>query len=234
MALKRGRSIWRWIRLIGLAVILMLLVPFGLTLLYTVVSPVSTVMLWRRATGQPVQRIWVPLDTVSPALVRAVIVAEDARYCHHHGVDFRGVVEAIEETDDLRRARGGSSVTQQTVKNLFLWPSRSFLRKAVEVPLALWLDLALGKRRVLEIYLNVAEWGPSGQFGVEAGARRAFGKSAAALDAREASLLAAVLPNPHKRDARRPGPGLLRLAGIYQRRAAAWTDLAACVIRSPE
>jgi monofunctional glycosyltransferase len=182
-------------------------------------------------TGQPVQRIWVPLDRVSPALVRAVIVAEDARYCSHHGVDFRGVAEAIEETDDLRRARGGSSITQQTVKNLFLWPSRSFVRKAVEVPLALWLDLVLGKRRVLEIYLNVAEWGPNGQFGIEAGARRAFGKSAAELDAREASLLATVLPNPHTRDARRPGPGLLRLAAIYQRRAAAWISVAACVIK---
>ena len=233
MAPKRGRGIWRWIRLIGLAVILLLLVPLGLTLLYGVVSPVSTVMLWRRVTGQPVQRIWVPLDRVSPALLRAVIVAEDARYCTHHGVDFRGVAEAIEETDDLRRARGGSSITQQTVKNLFLWPSRSFVRKAVEVPLALWLDLVLGKRRVLEIYLNVAEWGPNGQFGIEAGARRAFGKSAAALDTREASLLATVLPNPHTRDAHRPGPGLLRLAGIYERRAAAWTSVAACVIKPP-
>jgi monofunctional biosynthetic peptidoglycan transglycosylase len=231
MAPKRGRGIWRGIRLVCLAVILLLLVPFGLTLLYGAVSPVSTVMLWRRVTGHPVQRFWVSLDQVSPALIRAVIVAEDARYCSHLGVDFRGVAEAIEETDDLRRARGGSSITQQTVKNLFLWPSRSVVRKVIEAPLALWFDLVLGKRRVLEIYLNVAEWGPNGQFGIEAGARRAFGKSAAALDAREASLLAAVLPNPHTRDARRPGPGLLRLAGIYQRRAAAWTDLAACVMR---
>lgn len=231
MAVKRGRGVWRIVRLIGLALILLLAVPLGLTLAYGVVAPTSTVMLWRRVTGQPVQRIWVPLGAVSPALIRAVIVAEDARYCQHHGVDLRGVIDAVEETDDLRRARGGSSITQQAVKNLFLWPSRSYVRKVVEVPLALWLDLVLGKRRVLEIYLNVAEWGPSGQFGVEAGARRAFGKPAAALDPREASLLAAVLPNPHTRDARRPGPGLLRLAGIYERRAAAWTSTAACVLR---
>jgi monofunctional biosynthetic peptidoglycan transglycosylase len=231
MAVKRGQGIWRIVRLIGLALILMLLVPLGLTLAYGVVAPVSTVMLWRRATGQPVQRTWVPLDAVSPALIRAVIVAEDSRYCEHHGVDIRGVVEAFEETDDLRRARGGSSITQQAVKNLFLWPSRSYVRKVVEAPLALWLDLILGKRRVLEIYLNVVEWGPSGQFGIEAAARRAFGKSAAALNPREASLLAAMLPNPHTRDARRPGPGLLRLAGIYQRRAAAWTNTAGCVLR---
>ncbi len=230
MAPKRGRGIRRLIRLVGLALILMLLVPVGLTLVYGVVAPVSTVMLWRRVTGQPVQRIWVPLDAVSPALIRAVIVAEDARYCHHHGVDFRGIIEAVEETDDLRRVRGGSSITEQTVKNLFLWPSRSYVRKVVEAPLALWLDLALGKRRVLEIYLNVAEWGPSGEFGIEAGARRAFGKSAAALGPREASLLATVLPNPLTRDPRRPGPRLRRLAGIYERRAAAWTSTAACVL----
>jgi monofunctional biosynthetic peptidoglycan transglycosylase len=231
MAVKRGRGIWRFVRLIGLALILMLLVPLGLTLVYGVVAPVSTVMLWRRVTGQPVQRIWVPLDAVSPALIRAVIVAEDSRYCQHRGVDVRGVVDAFEETDDLRRARGGSSITQQAVKNLFLWPSRSYVRKVIEVPLAVWLDLILGKRRVLEIYLNVVEWGPAGQFGVEAGARRAFGKSAAALDPREASLLVTMLPNPHTRDARRPGPGLLRLAGVYERRAIAWTNTAACVLR---
>ncbi len=161
----------------------------------------------------------------------AVIVAEDARYCRHHGVDVESVVELIEEADDLREARGGSSITQQTAKNLFLWPSRSFVRKALELPLAMWLDLVLGKRRVLEIYLNIAEWGPDGEFGIEAGARRAFGKSAHDLDAREAALLAAMLPNPRRRDARRPGPGLRRLAGIYQSRSAANRGVAVCVLR---
>src|SRR6478736_5282954 len=228
MAVKRGRGIWRIVRLIGLALILMLLVPLGLTLAYGVVAPVSTVMLWRRVTGQPVQRIWVPLDAVSPGLIRAVIVAEDARYCQHHGVDVRGLLEAVEETDDLRRARGGSSITQQAVKNLFLWPSRSVVRKVVEIPLALWADLVLGKRRVLEIYLNVAEWGPSGQFGVEAGARYAFNKSARSLTPRDAALLAAVLPNPRRRSAKQPGPAVRQIAAIYQARGAAQASLAFC------
>ena len=195
----------------------------------------STVMLWRRVTGQPAQRIWVPLDAVSPALIRALIVAEDARYCQHHGVDFRGVVEAFEETDDLRLARGGSSITQQAVKNLFLWPSRSYVRKvALEAPLAVWLDLTLEENGGISRNLSqrgVRMGSERPIRGVEAGARRAFGKSAAALDPREASLLVTMLPNPHTRDARRPGPGLLRLAGIYQRRAAAWTSTAACVLR---
>jgi monofunctional biosynthetic peptidoglycan transglycosylase len=211
-------------------VIPIVLLPFLLTLLYAAVRPESTVMLWRWARGERVERIWVPLNRVPPSLIAAIIVAEDTRYCRHHGIDFRSVAEII-ETEDLREARGGSSITQQTAKNLFLWPSRSFFRKTLEFPLALWLDLVLGKRRVLEIYLNIAEWGPTGEFGIEAGARRAFGKSAADLDAHEAALLAAVLPNPHRRDARQPGVRLGRLAAVYRSRATAFRGVASCVVR---
>ena len=116
--------------------------------------------------------------------------------------------------------RGGSTITQQVAKNLFLWPGRSWLRKALEFPLALWIDLVLSKRRILEIYLNIAEWGPNGEFGVEAGSRYAFGKSARDLTHYQAALLAAVLPNPAARNAHRPGPGLRRLAGLYVGRSA--------------
>jgi monofunctional biosynthetic peptidoglycan transglycosylase len=121
-----------------------------------------------------------------------------------------------------------STITQQTAKNLFLWPGRSFVRKALELPLALWMDLLLPKWRVLEIYLNIAEWGPSGQFGVEAASRNAFNKSAHALSPREAALLAAVLPNPRRRSARRPGPLVRRLAAIYEARGIAQAALAPC------
>jgi len=231
MAPKGRYGIKRFLRVAAGVLLLILLLPFGLTLLYGIVAPVSTLMLWRFATFQRVERVWVPLARISPALVVTVIVAEDARYCRHHGLDVESLVEVMEEADDLRGARGASSITQQTAKNLFLWQSRSFVRKALELPLALWLDFVLGKRRVLEIYLNIAEWGPNGEFGIEAGARRAFGKPAHDLDAREAALLAAMLPNPHRRDARRPGPGLRRLAGIYQARAAATPVVAACVRR---
>jgi monofunctional biosynthetic peptidoglycan transglycosylase len=117
--------------------------------------------------------------------------------------------------------RGGSTITQQVAKNLFLWPGRSVVRKALELPLALWIDLVLGKQRVLEIYLNIAELGPSGQFGVEAGSMYAFGRSAATLSPREAALLASILPNPVRRSARSPGPGVRRLAATYAARAQA-------------
>jgi monofunctional glycosyltransferase len=223
-----GRRSASFVRVIVWILVAIALVPLGLTLVYGFVRPVSTIMLWRWATGKPVERVWIPLDQVSPALLATVVVAEDGQYCRHHGVDLGSVAE-IMETENLRKARGGSTITQQTAKNLFLWPKRSFVRKALEFPLALWLDLVLGKRRVLEIYLNVAEWGPDGEFGIEAGARRAFGKSAADLDTAEAALLAAILPNPHRRDARQPSPQLRRLAGIYGARAGVGQRMATCV-----
>lgn len=216
---RRGK-LRRAVKILTVIALGLLLLPFALTPFYSFGHPVSTLMLARWATGKRVERIWIPLGSMSPRLPASVIAAEDARYCRHRGVDLAGIRDAIEDADSLSELRGASTLTQQTAKNLFLWPGRSFLRKAIEAPLALWLDLVLGKRRVLEIYLNIAEWGPNGVFGAEAAARRAFGKSARDLSAPEAALLAAALPNPVRRNAARPGPALRRLAGIYQRRAA--------------
>jgi monofunctional glycosyltransferase len=216
-------------------VLLLVLLPFLLVPLYRVVSPVSTLMLARWATGRHVERIWLPISRLAPALPLSVLAAEDARFCAHHGVDWQAMQSALAAADDnIGEARGGSTITQQTAKNLFLWPGRSIVRKALEFPLALWIDLALPKRRVMEIYLNIAQWGPNGEFGAEAGARSAFGKSAADIDPREAALLAAILPNPVRRSARRPGPGVRRLAGIYQGRARGASALAGCIgVRAP-
>ena len=149
-----------------------------------------------------------PLSRISPALPLAVIVAEDGRFCSHHGVDFTEIRDALADADDLDDLRGGSTITQQVAKNLFLWPGRSFVRKALEFPLALWIDLVLSKRRILEIYLNIAEWGPNGEFGAEAGSRRAFGKPARDLSRYQAALLAAVLPNPGDAQRRSAGAGV--------------------------
>jgi monofunctional biosynthetic peptidoglycan transglycosylase len=198
---------------------LVLLLPYLLVPLYRVVDPVSTLMVWRWATGARVVRSKVPLERIAPVLPATVIASEDARFCSHRGVDWNEIREALEEADDLSEARGGSTITQQLAKNLFLWGGRSFVRKALELPLALWIDLVLPKRRILEIYLNIAEWGPSGQFGAEAGARYAFGKPARDVSAHEAATLAAILPNPHRRSARIPGPAVRRLAGVLEARA---------------
>src|SRR5215468_6324809 len=212
----------------GCAVLVML--PYVLTPLYRVVDPVSTLMLWRWASRVRVERVVTPIDRMAPILSRSVIAAEDARFCSHHGIDFdelRRVLKA--ETDGVRRRRGASSITQQLAKNLFLWPGHSYVRKALELPLALWIDFVIPKRRQLEIYLNIAEWGPSGEFGAEAGARRAFGKPAAALSGSEAALLTAALPNPIRRNARQPSPALRRLAAIYAVRAASGAEIDRCV-----
>jgi monofunctional biosynthetic peptidoglycan transglycosylase len=226
-------GVGRVARIFVIVLIVLIALPYLIAPLYRVVNPVSTLMLWHWVTGQRVEQTWLPLTQISPALPIAVIVAEDGRFCTHHGIDTAELWQAIREADDLSDARGGSTITQQVAKNLFLWQSRSFVRKALELPLALWIDLVLPKQRILEIYLNVAEWGPDGEFGVQAGAQRAFGRSAARLSAGEAALLAAVLPNPSQRNARQPGPGLRRIAGIHLRRMGTMARNDTCVRPRP-
>src|SRR5206468_6550747 len=153
-------------------------------------------------TAQPVTRQWADLGAMSPWLPRSVVAAEDAKFCNHHGVDWGALRDVIDDAEDGEVTRGGSTITQQVAKNLFLWQGRSVIRKALEFPLAVWIDLVLPKRRVLEIYLNIAELGPDGQFGVQAGSAYAFGRPASSLGPREAALLAAILPNPVVRSAR--------------------------------
>jgi monofunctional biosynthetic peptidoglycan transglycosylase len=224
---RRRSLVSRIIR--GLVIIA--LIPVILTPLYLVVPPVSTLMLWRWATFQRVERSWMPISEISPALIRAVIAGEDGRYCTHWGVDWREVQNAIDDADDLGDARGASTIPMQTAKNLFLWPGRQFIRKALEVPLALYMNAIWPKRRMMEIYLNIAEWGPDGEFGVEAAARRAFSKSARDLTAEEAALLAGALPNPHVRHPGRPGPQLARAANTRLRLAVSNGPAAAsCVL----
>jgi len=180
--------------------------------LYAFVPPVSTLMLMRWATGERVAREWRPIEAISSNLVHAVVVSEDARICTHSGVDWKEVREAIADADELADARGASTIAMQTARNLFLWPGRQFVRKVMEVPVAYAITFVWSPRRVTEVYLNIAQWGPNGEFGAEAAAQRAFKKSAASLSQREAALLAASLPNPVRRNAARPGPGLQRLA----------------------
>ena len=214
-----GSLVRRLARSIAIIAVILVLAPYAIAPIYRFVDPVSMPILWRRITGQRVERIVVPLNHISPALAHAVIVAEDGSFCRNRGIDLGAIREAMKQSEDIGEARGASTITQQTAKNLFLWEGRSFIREALELPLALWLNLVLPKRRVLEIYLNIAEWGPSGQFGAEAGARYAFGKPARDLGAHEAATLAAVLPNPHRRSARIPGPAVRRLAGVLEARA---------------
>ena len=209
----------RIVRILLLILLVLLLLPYLVAPFYRAGHPVSTLMAWRWLKGAPVSRQWVDLDAMSPYLPRTVVASEDAKFCSHRGVDWGAMREVMEDAEDGEVTRGGSTITQQVAKNLFLWPGRSAVRKALELPLALWIDFVLGKERVLEIYLNIAELGPSGQFGAGAGAAHAFGKPASDLSPREAALLAAILPNPVRRSAGNPRPGVRRLSGIYVVRA---------------
>jgi len=204
-----------------LILLVVLALPYLLAPLYRAGHPVSTLMAWRWLTGAPMSRQWIDFGAISPSLPRSVVAAEDAKFCSHHGIDWDALRDVIDDAEDGEVTRGGSTITQQVAKNLFLWPGRSVVRKALEFPLALWIDFVLPKQRILEIYLNIAELGPSGQFGAQAGSAYAFGRPASALAPREAALLAAILPNPVKRSARNPGPGMRRLAGTYTARAQA-------------
>jgi monofunctional glycosyltransferase len=226
-----SRPSWRR-ALVGLVVVVVavLALPYLLTPLYRVVDPISTPMLWRYLTGHRVEHSFVPLSRMAPSLPLTVIISEDGSFCHNRGIDLGAMREALAQADeDLAEARGGSTITQQTAKNLFLWQGRSLVRKALEFPLALWLNVVLPKKRVLEIYLNVAEWGPNGEFGAEAAARFAFGKSVRDLTPREAGELAAILPNPVRRSARAPSFVVRRLAALYERRAAMYQGVGTCL-----
>jgi monofunctional biosynthetic peptidoglycan transglycosylase len=209
----------RVFRTLLLIVIALVLVPYVLAPFYRVGHPISALMVWRSLRGAPVKRQWINLAAISPYLPRSVVAAEDAHFCKHHGVDWGAVREVIDDVQEGGELRGASTITQQVAKNLFLAPIPDVIRKVLELPLAMWIDYVLGKQRILEIYLNIAEMGPSGQFGAETGATYAFGQPASHLSPREAALLAAVLPNPVKRSARNPSPLMRRLAGTYMARA---------------
>ena len=226
---RKPRGIWRVLRPIGLAILVLVAVPAVLTPVYLFVDPVSVPMLERYLTGRPVDREWRDIGDISDRLKAAVILSEDGQFCRHWGVDLGALRDEVGNFMAGEDARGASTITMQVARNLFLWNGQSVVRKALEVPLAIYIDLVLPKQRIMEIYLNIAEWGPEGQFGVAAGARRAFGIEPQNLDWRRAALLVTALPNPLLRQPARPSTGMLRIAGIIEARVAEYGDRASCV-----
>ncbi len=189
--------------------------------------PFSMLMAQQFLTGTAIHKQWMPIERISPNLTRAVIVAEDGRFCDHWGVDFIEAANAIRRASD-GYPRGASTITMQVAKNLFLVNTKSYLRKMVEIPLTFAIELAWPKWRILEVYLNVVEWGP-GVFGAEAASQSHFGRSAAGLTSRQAAQLAVSLPNPIVRDAGSPGPRTAHRASVIQARAARTREASACV-----
>ncbi len=221
------RSVLRWLMLAVAAYFVLALLAIGV--FRFIDPPGSMLMLQRAAFGETITHSWVPLDSISPNLARAVIVSEDGRFCQHWGIDFGELKAAIERAKD-GMPRGASTITMQLAKNLLLVPAKSYVRKAAELPLTLAIEATWPKRRILEVYLNIAEWGP-GIFGAQAAAWHHFGKPARRLTDAEAALLAVSLPNPFDRDASDPGPGTERLAHRIQARMQAASRATSCLGR---
>jgi len=219
----------RWRKLV-MAAIALLVLPYVLILLYVpgFVHPISTLMLRDLVLLRGYDRQWLSFDEISPHLVRSVMMSEDGQFCIHGGVDWVQMRGVIDDALEGESTRGASTIPMQTAKNLFLWNGRSFVRKGMELPLAIAADFVWSKRRMMELYLNVAEWGP-GIYGAEAAAQHHFGVSAAKLSRRQAALLAVSLPNPIDRNAGKPGRGLKRLASVIERRASRSGDYIKCL-----
>ncbi len=231
---RRGKLAWFvdrpvWQRLV-IGLIALLLLPYVLILLYLLpfIHPVSNLMLRDVVLLRGYDRRWVSFEQISPVLVKSVMVSEDGQFCSHGGVDWGEMGMLVADTLQGQSTRGGSTIPMQTVKNLFLWNGRSFVRKTLELPLAVTASVVWSKRRMMENYLNVAEWGP-GIYGIEAAAQYHFKVPASRLSARQAALLAVSLPNPIERVAGKPGRGLRQLAALIQRRAQGAGDYIKCL-----
>jgi monofunctional glycosyltransferase len=201
---RPARARGRVRRVLLVVLLVVLLGPPALLLIYRFLPvPLTPLMVIRLVEGEGLRKQWVPLAEIAPVLPQAVVAAEDNRFCEHRGFDWRELGGQIDALLAGKRARGASTITMQTAKNLFLWPGRDFVRKALEAWLTPQIELLWPKRRIIEVYLNIAELGP-GIYGAEAAARAHFDKPAQALTAHEAALLAAILPNPRSFDPRRP------------------------------
>ena len=230
--MAKGRKSWRRVLLTALLVLALIAVPVVGVALFAVVPPTPTIlMLQQAAGGRGLDYRWRGLNDISPNLVNAAIAAEDARFCSHRGFDMEAIQKALDHNAEGGRIRGGSTISQQTAKNVFLWPSRDWIRKGLEAGYTVLIETVWSKRRIMEVYLNVVEWAP-GVYGAQAASRHWVGKDAADLTPREAARLAAILPAPRRYKAASPGPYVRRRASRIQ--AAMGTvrgeGLKACVL----
>lgn len=229
---KRMDGRWRLLlaRLGLAAAILAGAVLVSIVLFRFVNPPITATMVVDKLRGGTLHRQWVPLEKISPNLQLVVIASEDGNFCDHRGVDWGAVREVINKAKSLKAVRGASTIPMQVAKNLYLWERRNYVRKALEVPLAYAMTTLWPKRRMLEVYLNIAQWGPH-TYGAEAASRRYFGKPASRLTRRQAVLLAAALPNPHARNPARPNRKMRLIASAVQRRLPYISKRADCVLK---
>ncbi|WP_340645081.1 monofunctional biosynthetic peptidoglycan transglycosylase [Phenylobacterium sp.] len=217
---------------VSLVLVFGLIGPVLVTAAYRLIPPPITYLMVERAfEGRGFDRKWRSLDDISPRLVRSVIAAEDSKFCAHRGFDFGAMQKALAHNENSKRVRGGSTISQQTAKNIFLWPARSYVRKGLEAYFTVLIEGLWGKRRIMEVYLNSVEWGP-GIYGAEAAALKNFGVGADRLTPAQAARLAAILPSPLKWRAAKPGPYVKRRSGRIDKAAGAVRreGMASCVL----
>jgi monofunctional biosynthetic peptidoglycan transglycosylase len=213
-----ARRLYRFVLLFVL--VFGLVGPVAMVTLYKFVPPPMTfLMIERMFQGHGFDRRWVPLSRISPSLVGAVIASEDSGFCEHHGFDFTAIERALRHNEeDPGKIRGGSTISQQTAKNVFLWPGRNLVRKGLEAWFTVLIEAIWGKPRIIEVYLNSIEWGP-GIYGAEAAAQRNFGVSARDLTQAQAARLAVIIPKPLAWKAAHPGRYVRRRSGTIVARA---------------
>jgi monofunctional biosynthetic peptidoglycan transglycosylase len=231
---KRGKGgFWGFVRAVFIAGLIVFVIgPVVMVVIYRFLPPpVTFLMVQRTIEGRGFERKWVPLDEISPNLVRAVIAGEDARFCEHFGFDVEAIEKAMAANQAGKKLRGGSTISQQTAKNVFLWPGRDWVRKGLETWFTALIEVGWGKRRIMEVYLNSIEWGP-GVYGAEAAARKNFKVPAKSLTVAQSARLAAILPSPLKWKAAKPGPYVQKRSGRITRnaRAVRREGLTACVL----
>ncbi len=216
---RRG-GFWGLLRgVIAAGLIVLVIGPIVAVAVYRFVPPPVTILMIQRVfEGKGLDRDWSPMREISPNLVRAVIAAEDARFCEHRGFDVAAIQKAMAANQAGRKLRGGSTISQQTAKNVFLWPQRDWVRKGLEAWFTVLIEIGWGKPRIMEVYLNTIEWGP-GVYGAEAAARKNFGVSARKLTVGQSARLAAIVPKPLSWRAAKPGPYMKRRAGAINRNA---------------
>ncbi len=230
--IKRRKRFGLVITTVSVLFVALVIAPVTWTAAYLFIDPPATILMMQRAAeGQTIHHTPVPITRMSPYIIRSVIASEDGNFCSHDGFDVAAIRTAMESNENGGRVRGGSTISQQTAKNLFLWPERSWVRKGLETYFTALMEFMWPKRRIMEQYLNAAEWG-DGNFGIEAAARARFGVSAADLTPLQAARLAAVLPSPNRWRADSPGPYVRRRAATIVQRAQVVRNehMASCVL----
>ncbi len=208
------------VKTLFLIIFAMLLLPYFMVLVYSFIPPISMPVIGSALSFQETHWRWRSIDDISPSLPRAIISAEDGRFCEHKGVDWEALEKSYKRYEKRGKLKhGASTINMQIAKNLFYWPLPTMLRKPLEIPMALWIDMIWSKQRVIEVYMNIAQFG-KGVYGAEAAAEYYFDKTADELNSGESARLASILPSPMKRNAARPSRYVKKYSGSIRARAA--------------